>query len=138
VVAVYPVPDTASGACDQVMVALENVPGGPFDLDGFAARLLSQPDLGPKWLPRYVRVSSSLPQTATGKVTKVGLRSQAWVCDEPVLWRPLDSSEVRFERLTDDDRRRLAAGLEENGRPPARYPRQLTVSQVPIGCPRRH
>ncbi len=34
VVAVYPVPDTASGAGDQVMLALETVPGRPFDPDG--------------------------------------------------------------------------------------------------------
>ena len=31
VAAVYPVPDTASGAGDQVMVALEMVPGKAFD-----------------------------------------------------------------------------------------------------------
>lgn len=117
VVAVYPVPDTASGAGDQVMVALETVPGRPFDADAFADWLLEQPDLGPKWLPRYVRISASLPQTATGKVTKVGLREEAWVCDEPVWWRPLDSNEVRFELLSDDDRQKLAAGLAENGRP---------------------
>jgi fatty-acyl-CoA synthase len=118
IVAVYPVPDTASGAGDQVMVALESVPGRPFDPVGFATWLLEQPDLGAKWLPRYVRVSASLPQTATGKVTKVGLRAEAWVCDEPVWWRPLDSADVRFEQLTDDDREKLAAGLAENGRPP--------------------
>jgi hypothetical protein len=51
-------------------------------------------------------------------VTKVGLRAEAWACDEPVWWRPLDSTDVRFERLTDDDRDKLAAGLAENGRPP--------------------
>jgi fatty-acyl-CoA synthase len=118
VVAVYPVPDTASGAGDQVMVALETVGGRPFDPDGFAEWLAAQPDLGPKWLPRFVRVSSSLPQTATGKVTKVGLRSEAWVCEEPVWWRPLGSADVRFDPLTDDDRAKLAAGLAENGRPP--------------------
>jgi hypothetical protein len=109
VVADYPVPDTASGAGNQVMLALETVPGRPFDSDSFAAWFLFQADFDPMWLPRYVRVSSSLPQTATGQVTKVGLRSQAWVCDEPVWWRPLDSSEVCFERLTDDDRRRLGS-----------------------------
>jgi fatty-acyl-CoA synthase len=118
VVAVYPVPDTASGAGDQVMVALETVPGGPFDADAFGAWLQAQPDLGPKWIPRYVRISESLPQTATGKVTKVGLREEAWVCEEPVWWRPLDSTEIRFEPLTDDDRDTLAQGLAENGRPP--------------------
>jgi fatty-acyl-CoA synthase len=118
VVAVYPVPDTASGAGDQLMVALETMPGRPFDADAFGVWLLAQPDLGPKWIPRYVRISASLPQTATGKVTKVGLRAEAWACDEPVWWRTLDSTEVRYERLTDDDREKLAAGLAENGRPP--------------------
>jgi fatty-acyl-CoA synthase len=117
VVAVYPVPDTASGAGDQVMIALETVPGRPFDPGAFARWLVGQPDLGPKWLPRYVRISASLPQTATGKVTKVGLRAEAWACDEPVWWRPLDSTDVRFELLSDDDREKLAAGLAENGRP---------------------
>ncbi|HWF16939.1 MAG TPA: AMP-binding protein [Acidimicrobiales bacterium] len=117
VVAVYPVPDTDSGAGDQVMVALETAPGRPFDADGFAAWLLAQPDLGPKWLPRYVRVSTSLPQTATGKVTKVGLRAEAWACDDPIWWRPLDGTTFRFELLSDDAREKLATGLAENGRP---------------------
>ena len=74
--------------------------------------------MGPKWLPRYVRVSPSLPQTATGKVTKVGLRAEAWVCDDPVWWWPLGTSDVRFVPLTEDDRKALAAGLAANGRPP--------------------
>ena len=118
VAAVYPVPDTASGAGDQVMVAIETVPGREFDPDGFATWLQEQPDLGPKWLPRYVRVSPSLPQTATGKVTKVSLRAEAWACDDAVWWRPLGRSDIRFALLTDDDRKALAAGLAENGRPP--------------------
>ena len=117
VAAVYPVPDTASGAGDQVMVAMELVPGKEFEPEAFAAWLLQQPDLGPKWLPRYVRISPSLPQTATGKVTKVDLRAEAWACDDAVWWRPLGSSDVRFTLLSDDDRKALAAGLAENGRP---------------------
>ncbi len=118
IVAIYPVPDTDSGAGDQVMLALEVVPGRTFDPDTLAAWLTEQPDLGPKWVPRYVRVCESLPQTATGKVTKVGLRAEAWACDEPVWWRPLGSSEVHFVPLTDADREELAAGLSANGRPP--------------------
>ncbi len=118
VAAVYPVPDTASGAGDQVMAALETVPGKTFDPEAFAEWLTAQPDLGPKWLPRYVRVSPSLPQTATGKITKVGLRAEAWACDDPIWWRPLGSTAFRFELLTDGDRAALAAGLAENGRPP--------------------
>jgi fatty-acyl-CoA synthase len=117
VVAVYPVPDTASGAGDQVMVALEMTPGRAFDPDAFVTWLEAQPDLSPKWVPRYVRVSSSLPQTATGKVTKVGLRREAWVCDEPVWWRPLGSSATTFVPLTEADRSMLSSGLVENGRP---------------------
>jgi fatty-acyl-CoA synthase len=99
------------------MVAMELVPGKEFEPEAFAAWLLQQPDLGPKWLPRYVRISPSLPQTATGKVTKVDLRAEAWACDDPVWWRPLGSSDIRFTLLSDDDRKALAAGLAENGRP---------------------
>jgi fatty-acyl-CoA synthase len=117
VVAVYPVPDTGSGAGDQVMAAVEMVPGLEFDPDGFTRWLDDQPDLGPKWVPRFVRISASLPQTATGKVTKVGLRAEAWQCDEPVWWRPLESKGTHFELLTDIDRVTLARGLAEHGRP---------------------
>jgi len=117
VAAVYPVPDTASGAGDQVMAAVELVPGKEFEPGAFATWLQEQSDLGPKWLPRYVRISPSLPQTATGKVTKVGLRAEAWACDDAVWWRPLGGAEIRFTLLTDDDRKSLAAGLAQNGRP---------------------
>jgi fatty-acyl-CoA synthase len=118
VVAVYPVPDTGSGAGDQVMVALEMVPGLAFDPEAFATWLDAQPDLGPKWIPRYIRLTASLPQTATGKVTKVGLRQQAWACDDPVWWRPLDHPVTQFQPLTDDDRAALDDGLAQHGRPP--------------------
>ena len=126
VVAVYPVPDTASGAGDEVMVALETVPGRPFDPDAFARVAEQQPDLGPKWVPRYVRVSTSLPQTATGKVTKVGLREEAWACEEPIWWRP--GAAISFQPLSDEDRAMLDAGLAENGRPP--------VGASPLETPR--
>ncbi len=118
VVAVYPVPDTVSGAGDQVMIAVELAPDATFDPVAFATWLEDQPDLGPKWIPRYVRVSDSLPQTATGKVTKVGLRQEAWVCDEPVWWRPLDTAELRFEALGDEDRAE-AGGRSGRERPTA-------------------
>ncbi len=125
VCAVYAVPDTRSG--DQVMAALELVPGAEFDPVGFADWLARQPDLGTKWSPRYVRVTASLPQTATGKVTKVGLRRQAWLCDDPVWWRPgrplgaptQPGGQGRpdpYRPLTDHDRADLAADLAEHGR----------------------
>jgi fatty-acyl-CoA synthase len=118
VVAVYPVPDAWSGAGDQVMAAAELVPGSSFDPRGFATWLTSQADLGTKWPPRFVRVTRSLPQTATGKVTKVELRREAWATDEPVWWRPpgADRGTDPFRPLGDDDRRILAAQMAEHGR----------------------
>jgi fatty-acyl-CoA synthase len=118
VVAVYPVPDSDSGAGDQVMAAVEMVPGVTFDPVAYADWLAGQPDLGPKWVPRYVRIAASLPQTATGKVTKVGLRQEAWECDEPVWWRPPGTKGLRFEPLNGEGRAELARGLAEHGRPP--------------------
>jgi fatty-acyl-CoA synthase len=61
-VAVYAVPDPRSG--DQVMAAVELLPGRRFDPRSFALFLASQPDLGTKWTPAFVRVTVALPQTA--------------------------------------------------------------------------
>jgi fatty-acyl-CoA synthase len=116
VVAVYPVPDTASGAGDQAMVALELRPGATFSLVSFSEWLAAQTDMGTKWSPRFVRISDALPQTATGKVTKVGLRQEAWVCSDPVWWKP--RHEQAYQLLSGDDRAALAAGLSDHGRPP--------------------
>ncbi len=118
VAAVYPVPDTESGAGDQVMVALELAPGVTFDPVGFAEWLTAQPDMGTKWQPRYVRISANLPQTATGKVTKVDLRQEAWECDEPVWWRPSSGAGTPFVLLSEADRLALAKELAEHGRAP--------------------
>jgi fatty-acyl-CoA synthase len=122
--AVYPVPDTDSGAGDQVMMAVELMPGTEFGADAFAAWLQAQPDMGTKWSPRYVRVTASLPQTATGKVTKVDLRREAWVCADPVWWRPPAAAASAFRLLTAADRDALAAALAEHGRPPVGPPDQ--------------
>jgi fatty-acyl-CoA synthase len=121
VAAVYPVPDTGSGAGDQVMVALELAPGAQFDSEAFAQWLADQPDLGTKWVPRFVRITESLPQTATGKVTKVGLREEAWACTDRIWWRPVPGvgrPDASYRMLSDDDRAALAKMLAEHGRPP--------------------
>jgi fatty-acyl-CoA synthase len=124
VAAVYPVPDTGSGAGDQVMVALELVPGATFAPAPFAEWLLAQHDMGTKWTPRFVRISDSVPQTATGKVTKVGLREEAWACHDEVWWRPPGTVATAYRLLTEDDRAVLASGLAEHGRPPIGAPPQ--------------
>jgi fatty-acyl-CoA synthase len=85
-VAVYAVPDSRTG--DQVMAALEFDPGASFDPAAFTAFLAAQPDLGTKWVPRYVRVVRSLPVTATNKVDKKPLRAEGWETSDPVWHRP--------------------------------------------------
>jgi fatty-acyl-CoA synthase len=82
-VAVYAVPDPAVG--DQVMAALVLAPGAEFDADKFREFLCEQPDLGAKQWPSYVRVSSTLPRTATFKVLKRELSAQGVDCADPVF-----------------------------------------------------
>jgi fatty-acyl-CoA synthase len=84
--AVYAVPDPAVG--DQVMAALQLRPGLELlDPEEFSAFLSAQHDLGTKWAPRFVRMSPSLPITATNKVIKRALRAERWNCAEPVWWQ---------------------------------------------------
>jgi fatty-acyl-CoA synthase len=92
--AVYAVPDPSVG--DQVMAAL--VYRGDFDPAAFAAFLAAQPDLGPKQVPRFIRLTARLPRTATYKVLKRTLSTQRWRTPDPVWWRP--GREVEFEPLT--------------------------------------
>jgi fatty-acyl-CoA synthase len=106
--AVYGVPDVAAG--DQVMVALV----GAFDPGRFAAFLRERADLSPKWTPRYVRVAESLPSTASNKIVKRGLATDAWSTADPVWWRP--GREIRFRRMTAEDVDRLRAEFESRGR----------------------
>ena len=85
-VAVYSVPDPRSG--DQVMAALEMLPGRAFDPQGFERFLEVQSDLGTKWPPAFLRITGGLPQTASGKVTKEPLRVEGWWAGgEPVFRR---------------------------------------------------
>ena len=110
-VAVYPVPDTRSA--DQVMAALEMGPGATFDPEAFAEFLRRQPDLGPKWIPTYIRLTR-LPLTATDKLDKKPLRAAAWHTGDPVWVRPPRTMELRL--MTDADRETLDAELAANGR----------------------
>jgi fatty-acyl-CoA synthase len=84
-VAVYGVPDPRSG--DQVMAALELLPGSGFDPEAFSTFLAAQGDLGTKWVPAFLRVTRALPQTANGKVTKSSLRTDGWWTGDDVLYR---------------------------------------------------
>ena len=83
--AVYAVPDPTVG--DQVMAALQLRPGAVFDGRAFGAFLAAQNDLGRKWVPRFLRVSTSLPTTATAKILVRQLRTEGLHCTDTVFER---------------------------------------------------
>ena len=109
---VYGVPDPVTG--DQVMAALIMAPGTGFDPSEFEAFLASEPDLGTKWAPRFVRVAPDLPLTGVGKVDKAPLRAEAWATTDPVWWRPDRSPAYRL--LGKEDREELEGRFAANGR----------------------
>jgi fatty-acyl-CoA synthase len=80
--AIYAVPDPTVG--DQVMAAVQLRPGATFEGEAFGAFLAEQADLGRKWVPRYVRVSPTLPITATSKILVRQLRLEGLDCEDPV------------------------------------------------------
>ncbi len=95
-VAVYAVPDANVG--DQVMAALvlrDESKLTPVELEQFLA---AQSDLSPKAWPRYVRITSTLPATATNKVIKRELVAQGIDGGDGLLW-------VRDERGTSYEER---------------------------------
>jgi fatty-acyl-CoA synthase len=110
--AVYAVPDVETG--DQVMAALQLPNLSSFDAEAFDRFLEAQSDLGTKWSPRYVRLSTALPTTQTSKVQKKLLRSQRWECDEPVYFRPKKGDPLR--PMTKHDVDALRAEFEARGR----------------------
>jgi fatty-acyl-CoA synthase len=102
--AVYPVADPRSG--DQVMAALELLPGRTLDPDRFADFLAVQTDLGTKWVPSFLRITDALPATASGRTTKAQLRAEGWWRgDDAVLLRR--GNTFTYTIMDDSDRRRL-------------------------------
>ena len=81
--AVYGVP--ADDVGDDLMAALVLRAGGTLDPAGFTAFLNEQPDLSPKAWPRYVRITTELPSTATNKVLKRELQATGLRTSDP-LW----------------------------------------------------
>src|SRR3546814_12866884 len=72
-VAVYAVPDEIG---DRVMAALELRGGTHLDPLRFDEWLRGQPDLGPKWLPSFVRVDDELPKLPSLTLDKPSARKR--------------------------------------------------------------
>ena len=66
--------------------------------------MAEQPDLGPKWVPAFVRTTAELPKLASMKIDKTTLRREAWTAGD-VYWRPARGEGLR--PLSPADRRRL-------------------------------
>jgi fatty-acyl-CoA synthase len=113
---VYGVPDPDAG--DQVMVALVLREGVAFDGSSFASWLDGQPDLSPKWQPRFVRVCEALPSTPTNKVLTRTLVHQKYRADrvdgDPVYQRARGADS--YDRFDERDEAALREGFVANGR----------------------
>lgn len=115
-VAVYAVPDERT-ADDQVMASFELEEGVTFDAAAFEAFLAAQPDLGPKWAPRYVRLTT-VPVGATNKIDRRRLQREGWLVEDPVWWR--SGRSTSYVPFTVEDRAALEASFAEHGRSPLR------------------
>jgi fatty-acyl-CoA synthase len=108
--AVYGVPDPDSG--DQVMAALVLREGADFDGSAFAVWLDGQPDLGPKWKPRFVRVCETLPTTPTNKILNRTLVHEKFRSDrvggDPIYVRERGASSFRLFQAADETTLRAA------------------------------
>jgi fatty-acyl-CoA synthase len=115
---VYGVPDADSG--DQVMVALVLRPGTTFDGASFAAWLVRQSDLSPKWWPRFVRLCESLPTTPTNKILTRTLVRERFRSDlvggNPIYMRGRHDDSYRLFTPDDEDSLRLAFDASGRGR----------------------
>src|SRR5699024_5618463 len=110
--AVYPVPDAQTG--DQVMATLQVKDPGRFDPTEFSEFLKAQQDLGTKWAPKYVRVVSNIPVTATRKIDKPSLRRDRWNTPDIVYYRP--NSTIEYRIFSHKDRDQIQTQLKENQR----------------------
>jgi len=108
-VGVYPVPDPAAGAGDLVMAAVE-LREGIFDPQEFSSWWDDQGDAGTKWKPQFIRITTKIDETATGKITKVLLKQDAWHTSDVVWYRP--SRSTSYEILTGDHVKALDAQLK--------------------------
>ena len=110
--AVIGVPDAEAG--DRVLACLQLAPGVEFDPAAFADFLSRQADLGPKWVPTFVRIVDEYPMTQTNKVLKRHLVLERWDTADELWWRP--GRDPEFRRFTATDAAELAARFAAHGR----------------------
>ncbi len=89
-----------------------------FDSSSFASWLDSQPDLSPKWQPKYIRLCTRLPTTPTNKILTRTLVHEKFRSDrvggDPVYVRERGTDS--FRQLTPLDESSLSESFELHGR----------------------
>jgi fatty-acyl-CoA synthase len=116
VAAAYGVPDEQAG--DQVMACLVLRDGARPHGAALAAWIDAQTDVAPKWRPRYIRVTSAMPTTATNKIVKRNLVHQKFRSDrtggDSIFVR--GRGEEVYRPFTAEDERRLDNAFTAAGR----------------------
>jgi fatty-acyl-CoA synthase len=107
--AVYGVPDPVAG--DQIMACVVLRSGATLTPAELGAFLAGQADLGPRQHPRFVRVASEMPRTATFKVLTRVLAADRWTTSDPVWWRPYGRHHTGFAVLDADQAASLDAEI---------------------------
>ncbi|MER7078887.1 fatty-acyl-CoA synthase [Saccharopolyspora kobensis] len=108
---VFAVPDPRSG--DQVMAAVET--RARFEDLNLPDFLAAQEDLGPKGIPRYVRVSRQLPTTGSNKLRKKEMQADGWRTTDEVHWWQ-GRGAPSYARMTEQDKQDLREQFATNGR----------------------
>ncbi|MDV8001977.1 AMP-binding protein [Rhodococcus sp. IEGM 1408] len=98
-VAVYGLPDPR-GVGDQLAAAIVPRHDASLDPAEFEAFLGAQADLSPKAWPRWVRVSESLPTTATNKILKRDLIKEGLGSSGSDTWWERDERGTAYAELT--------------------------------------
>lgn len=111
-VAVYAVPDERTG--DQLMATLQTEDPVGLDVGEFADFLLAQRDLGTKWAPKFLRIVTDVPITATQKIDKRRLRREGWEVDGLIYVRP--TAHLSYVPLSSQEKVRMREAFVSNGR----------------------
>jgi len=102
---------------EHVMAAIVLRDGARFDSKEFFEFLAAQPDMSRKWIPDYLRLASSLPQTDTLKVLRRDLKRDSFNRDrvgEPMFWR--ERGDIAFKPFTRQDHERVKQAFADAGR----------------------
>lgn len=108
---VYAIPDPVVG--DSAMAAIQVAKVSDFNISAFEAFMDGESDFSSKWKPRFIRISTELPRTATEKVLKRQLRVERLDTDEAIWWQA--EKHASYSLMTGPDKARYSDQLLTRG-----------------------